>query len=146
MQKRHAFFWLSPLKNPRVCCWNVCGLPKSRNVWCKLFSSLERVKLYDYYYYYYGETYGHGLEVVGSWRRTLVLASWLSPRHSFWQGSASGDKKIYMLYKRILKKGTKKCKNHLINVAEQHDPAWCVLALVTWLLICVSPVHVPVTQ
>lgn len=58
-------FWLLPTLNPRVCCWNVCAQKSvekknpTKNMWCKLFSSL-RTKLNDdeiYYYYYYYEHY-----------------------------------------------------------------------------------------
>lgn len=131
-----------PWKPPRVCCRNVCGLPKSRNVWCKVFSSLERVK--GYYYYYYEKLWTW----FGScWKlSTNSCSCFLTVPLFFDRGSASGDKKKNAVQEILKRKRTKKCKNHLINVAEQHDPAWCVLTLVTWLLICVSPVHVPVTQ
>lgn len=59
--------FLLPTLNPRVCCWNVCAQKSvekktpTKNMWCKLFSSL-RTKLnddeiyYDEHYYIYDTT------------------------------------------------------------------------------------------
>lgn len=53
--------------------------------------------------------YGHGLEVVGSCRRTLALASWLSQTLFFDRGSASGDKK-YAVQEILNRKEQKNAK------------------------------------
>lgn len=45
-------FWLLPTLNPRVWCWNVCGLKSQWKRDVSLFSSL-RTKLNEIYYYYY---------------------------------------------------------------------------------------------